>query len=385
MKQLEIETIITEAPTVGRISSQRSFDGLPTMDLNRLPAVRSEAGWVGGTWIQAASVVGRSHRQNGTASSGQDVYGYLGTEEPDQLTVMAVADGLGSKPRSHIGATLAVRIACDEMRQLGSDGLASSDEQALVDLGARVNARLLAATREHWDEVGTTLLACAVVGGQAGRELVAIRIGDPVAYVLTAAKELRPVWTAPPDAQSALNLVGASIPQPDPAITVEVARMPLEDDTVGLILLSDGVANDVDASSEIQLWCVSRWSMPLDSFGMADSLRYQRQGSGDDRTAVVLLLHPDSNVDQRADWSTPPVAAADSPATAEPDADEPQTPVEVDEPQTPVAVDEPQMPVVVSGAGLPGLAWLRRHLLQVVILVVLLAGAVALGRWTSGG
>lgn len=289
MEHLPVGTTSTEAPRVGAVSSQRFFDGLPLVDLSRLPAVRCEAGWIGGGWLQAASLAGRSHRQNGAPSSGQDVYNYVHTDNGEKLTVLAVADGLGSRPRSHVGATLAVRIACDELTKIGYDGLLSSTDDQLIEAGSRINSRLLNAAGQNWHDVGTTLLACVLLGRTPDLYLIGIRVGDPTAHVLNKGNQLEPLWPGELEADTPLNIVNSCIPNQNDDFAFDIVRRRLTEDAAGIVLLSDGVANDM-TDLDIQSWCLSKWTTPLDAFGMVDSLRYQRRGSSDDRTALVLLL-----------------------------------------------------------------------------------------------
>ena len=59
--------------------------------------------------------------------------------------------------------------------------------------------------------------------------------------------------------------------------------------TAGMIALAtDGLAVDLRTSPGIQRWLSGRWAAPLGPFAFGDTLRYQRQGSHDDRTAVAV-------------------------------------------------------------------------------------------------
>ncbi|WEH16158.1 PP2C family serine/threonine-protein phosphatase [Streptomyces sp. VNUA24] len=55
-----------------------------------------------------------------------------------------------------------------------------------------------------------------------------------------------------------------------------------------LILASDGLAEDAFGSPAVRAWLAERWAQPCDAAAMADSLRYRRRGSHDDRTALVV-------------------------------------------------------------------------------------------------
>ena len=294
MPELTVETLPSDAPHIGRVSSPRSFDGLPGKDLNRLPALRSEAGWLGETWLQAASIAGRSHRDNRNSTSGQDVYGYAQTAEADGsvITALALADGLGSKKQSHIGATLAVRVACHEILQAGHAFWCDPTDEQMRQVALAINTRMLKGTSGREHDVGTTL-AVLVLVAQPRLSVRGFRIGDPEGFVLTGSQALRPLWTTPEGQSGAINQVDSYLPSTDELeIIVEMVRYEMDDSDIGLALLSDGVSNDVTSDSRVSQWCAARWTSPLDAYAMADTLRYQRQGSSDDRTALALLLAP---------------------------------------------------------------------------------------------
>jgi hypothetical protein len=67
-----------------------------------------------------------------------------------------------------------------------------------------------------------------------------------------------------------------------PVDTVTVTDAPI------LALVTDGLANDIRTSAGVRGWLAAQWSRPTTSFATGDALRYRRQGSHDDRTAVVL-------------------------------------------------------------------------------------------------
>ena len=55
-----------------------------------------------------------------------------------------------------------------------------------------------------------------------------------------------------------------------------------------IALATDGLAVDLRTSPGVRKWLGERWVAPLGPFAFADTLRYQRQGSHDDRTAVAV-------------------------------------------------------------------------------------------------
>jgi serine/threonine protein phosphatase PrpC len=286
-------TLVTHAPVVGRVSADRHYFGLPYADLHRLPSIRAEAGWLGKLWFQAAATAGRSHMAGDSGTSCQDSYCYA--YMPDTaFSVIAVADGLGSHASSHIGATLACQIACQVFLSENPATILNREE-APVELFSRINSRLTESlgglTR------ASTTLAVAVVQEEADSSVnvVLTRMGDPAFYVLTrgdsgadSVKLVALLEESHTDAP--LNAVSASLPSADGVTSgVEVLRLRLSSDFVGLAVVTDGISNDLEGSEEVRMWCADRWRVPLDGYAMADSLRFMRRGSMDDRTAVVLL------------------------------------------------------------------------------------------------
>lgn len=55
-------------------------------------------------------------------------------------------------------------------------------------------------------------------------------------------------------------------------------------------------SQDLRTSAAIRSWLGERWRTPLGPYAMGESLRYRRQGSHDDRTAVVVWA--DLNTEQ---------------------------------------------------------------------------------------
>ena len=80
-----------------------------------------------------------------------------------------------------------------------------------------------------------------------------------------------------------INVLGESLPGPAASRPQRALAR-----TQVLILATDGLANDLRNSPGIRSWLSEQWSRPIGPFAFCDCLRYQRQGSHDDRTAVVV-------------------------------------------------------------------------------------------------
>ena len=290
----------TTAPVIGKVSRSEGA-ALPSHDLDRQPAVRAEAGAVGNLWVQACSIAGRSHTEGSSPSSGQDSYSYRLSDDGG-VAVFAIADGLGSRPRSHVGAHVAAVQACvsfadPSLAHLfdGPPGRLAPDDavlSAMNEVGAHVVASSAGGSAGH--DVATTLLVAVLRLRGPRASAFFVRVGDPSA-LLTERGEFTArslVFGAPPDGPA--NQLSSCLPMKDPAAEVEVVRVGELPDGVGVVLVTDGVGNDLAGSRELRDWFQDRWSAPLDAAGMIDSLRYRRQGSVDDRTALVVLPSPTS-------------------------------------------------------------------------------------------
>ncbi len=110
----------------------------------------------------------------------------------------------------------------------------------------------------------------------------AARIGDASCFLLQEGAGFNEVFAAP---EGALNEVAVSLPGATEA-DVEVAEVPAPHGTV--VVATDGVALDLRMSPGVRTWLARSWAEPIGPFAMADSLRYERRGSLDDRTAAVI-------------------------------------------------------------------------------------------------
>jgi hypothetical protein len=106
------------------------------------------------------------------------------------------------------------------------------------------------------------------------------RVGDVSAFAADPDGQLAELFTSD---DGPINVLGESLPGP-------VASRPqrVHAEAALLILATDGLANDLRNSPGVRSWLSEQWTRPIGPFAFGDSLRYQRQGSHDDRTAVVV-------------------------------------------------------------------------------------------------
>lgn len=258
----------TMAPTIGNVR------GLPGPCLAagvqyRVPMVVLDGGAVGSYHLAAASQGGTSHLIDG--SPRQDAYDFVLTATG--RLVVAIADGLGSRPASQVGA----RLFCEQVVFAGVTKPDSSAQDYLVAAAIQAGAVAEAAYALAYDDI--SFVAAVAVFSPEGCELA--RVGDVSGFSCQANGVFEELFVADGDS---INVVAASLPSttaPTPERNMTLFSGPV-------VLATDGLANDIRTSVGLRVWLGEQWRMPLGAYAMAESLRYRRQGSHDDRTAVVV-------------------------------------------------------------------------------------------------
>lgn len=276
-------TLATDAPQVG--------DHLQPLPLPRLaptttslPGLRADGGLLGDRWLGAASLAGQSHLNGG--STAQDAYQFTLSDD-GSLLIAAVCDGMGSRPlTSQIGAVLLASLLCEEARTVTAGKLAADPRAVLGGILDAACARVTQVRTAGLPGLTDRDLSCtaALALLPATGTGWAARVGD-CAVLRLAGEAWETVFARD---GGPVNMVSAALPHPTPAEVAEYA--PLAEESPGdcLILASDGLAEDAFGSPAVRAWLAERWSRPCDAAAMADSLRYRRRGSHDDRTALVV-------------------------------------------------------------------------------------------------
>ncbi|MFD3705363.1 protein phosphatase 2C domain-containing protein [Nocardia sp. NPDC058658] len=252
-----------------------------------LPSIRADAGIVAGRRVAAASLVGRAHQASGT--SGQDAYSFSVSDDRSAL-VLVVCDGLGSRPHSaQLGAELLARFAAHSVAAIGQATAFTDGPRHLIAAVAEANERLLACAATqlpgwHPPDLATTLLVARLPLDPLGGPVLCARVGDCESFLLRETT-FRSIF--PDRGPRWLNTVTTTLPHPDAASVIEVATVAAVRGDV-LIVATDGLADDITNSPRIRAWLAERWSAPCGAHLMVDTLRYRRQGSLDDRTAIVV-------------------------------------------------------------------------------------------------
>jgi hypothetical protein len=140
------------------------------------------------------------------------------------------------------------------------------------------------------DTYGLEPRLAACVGAVAvfdDRGCTIARVGDVSAFTVRDG-----VFTEAFEADGGpVNIVSASMPDQDEN-DVEVVALGPEP---VIVFGTDGLANDIRNSGTLRAWLAERWRVPHLPFAIGDTLRYRRQGSHDDRTAVLVWREGDGN------------------------------------------------------------------------------------------
>jgi hypothetical protein len=273
---------VSKAPIVARLS------GLDTA----MPAVRADAGLLGGLWVAGASLSGMRHRHRG--QTGQDAFGFGAARDGSGIVIVA-CDGVGQHElTSQIGADLLTRALV--RHAAGLDGAAVLADplgalgSALVEANKdvqRIRATMLPDIEDR--HLASTAALCWISVRPDRPEAHALRIGDGNVFGLADGK-LKRCFPMP---DGAINEVEAYLPAPKPLASVEHKAL----DTRELDLIAattDGLAIDLVDSTEVHEWVARRWERPGDPVHLIETLRYRRRGSADDRTAACAWLRPQS-------------------------------------------------------------------------------------------
>lgn len=176
-------------------------------------------------WAAGASVRGPAH--SGSGECNQDALGLWGWQR-GQLAV--VCDGLGSRPLSHIGS----RLACRIVRRVLRSGVSWDDPKALIGQIYRQWLQVLPVAPSH---APCTLLfaACRPDGdalvAQLGDGLLAYRAGGRFGVLSSERTGF----------SSETKALGISRSWAD----WQVARLRLSGPGDGLVLMTDGVSDDL--------------------------------------------------------------------------------------------------------------------------------------------
>ncbi|MFD9795746.1 PP2C family serine/threonine-protein phosphatase [Streptomyces sp. NPDC059070] len=189
----------------------------------------------GGWRVHGVSVEGYRHRRDGVPC--QDAWS-CATDGP--LTVLAVADGAGSRPRSDEGARLAVDLAVEQFGRLPAEGAEGPAVHRLLRQAFdRVADAFLDRTGEAADDFAATLTV--VVLGPAWLGHCSVGDGFVVLRAGTADGERQFHLLPQPEAVSEYSNETVFLTSPDAARRVRTDCV-RDDGVDGVLLSTDGLA-----------------------------------------------------------------------------------------------------------------------------------------------
>ncbi|MFE2301492.1 protein phosphatase 2C domain-containing protein [Streptomyces sp. NPDC059445] len=251
----------------------------------------------GALTVRAASVRGDSHRYQGEPRQDSLAVVRLGAAGPDGLLLLAVADGVGSAARSHVGSQEACRLAALELDAVSADlveTLRTGDRPgfaALADTAVGRVATLLAhRAREHGDDpaaYATTLRALLVPLDPRVRTRGFLAVGDGGTALLRGGEWNLSLTDPEHDGDGMIDTRTAALPHGHRARALLLAPA-LPGDV--LVLCTDGLSTPLAGDAGMRAFLASGWGRegapaPADFLWQ---LQYRVKSYDDDRTAVVL-------------------------------------------------------------------------------------------------
>lgn len=258
--------------------------------------------------VRAASIRGDAHRYTGTTRQDALRLSRVAADGNRAAAVVAcVADGVGSEPLSHLGATTAVAAVCEAVARKAAAFLAPSPPaevlsracgQVIVDVDARLRERAAMLARhldvEPWHLCTTLTAAVLDEDERSPRRCVVFGIGDSPVLRLRRGRWER-MWPVTEDPYAvALNMTEALPLRPDqlPWPEIEGTVLDLEPGDV-LVLCSDGLGNPLRRAA-IQQLLADQWGRGVvpDLTDFHRQLGFRARGFDDDRTAICIWEAP---------------------------------------------------------------------------------------------
>ncbi|MBX6382362.1 MAG: protein phosphatase 2C domain-containing protein [Microbispora sp.] len=249
----------------------------------RRPDSEIDGADLGGLTVRAASVRGDMHRHYGTVR--QDAMGLW--QDNDRILLACVADGVGSKQLSHIGAATACEVAREHLP--GFLAQAADLERAagcfMENIAGDINTR---AAREAAtpDSLSTTFLATLIedLPDQSRHHVTVMRVGDSTAWLLREGV-LSPLFRPRGDDDGLVSTSTCALPRD--ADRVEVQTEYLHSGEM-LLLCTDGLSNPMRAP-ELCTRLATWWSEGPPSLPeFFRQVSFRKRTHDDDRTAVCV-------------------------------------------------------------------------------------------------
>lgn len=251
----------------------------------------------GALTVRAASVRGDSHRYQSEPRQDSLAVTRIGEPGRDELLLLAVADGVGSAPRSHVGSQEACRLAAMHLDAVAGDlaGALRSGDRTRFGTAAegalqRVATLLAHHARERGDDPGayaTTLRALLVPVDSEVRTRGFLAVGDGGTSLLREGEWHLSLTDPEPGEGGMIDTRTAALPH---SHTVQATL--IRDARPGdvLVLCTDGLSTPLAGDPGIRAFLGEAWGGPAVP-APADFLwqtQYRVKSYDDDRTVVVL-------------------------------------------------------------------------------------------------
>jgi serine/threonine protein phosphatase PrpC len=249
--------------------------------------------------LRAASTRGRAHRFAGKVR--QDAYAF---RCDGRFVVAAVADGVSSRPLSHVAANVVSQHGCHlvaklleakEPEELDWEHVLRVLATKVINAGRRrlqvaAQPRVIEPDREEVAaELATTVLF-AVVDMRPDVEGYPVHVlayGDTSAWILRSGVRWEPQNPVKNQGAAVASSATDALPYL-PARLPEVVRTRLAP-TDALLLVTDGVADPLDdGTGTVGAFLAENWRCPPEPLAFAAHVDFARRSHDDDRTAVAL-------------------------------------------------------------------------------------------------
>ncbi|WP_327710845.1 protein phosphatase 2C domain-containing protein [Streptomyces sp. NBC_00464] len=266
-----------------------------------LPDIVVDGAAYGPLTVRAASVRGDSHRYLGEPRQDALCVTRIGGPDSGELLLLAVADGVGSAARSHVGSNEVCRRAAAYLDRVADSllgALRSGDLPAFTELANEAVASiavLLAdqALREgHRPEAyATTLRILLVPLDPAVRTRGFMAVGDGgTALLRSGTWHLDVTHEEDPEASGMIDTRTAALPLARTAVTRLLSCLPGD----VLVLSTDGLSTPLSGDQEMRDFLREAWGSGTVP-GPADFLwqsQFRVKSYDDDRSAAVLWEGP---------------------------------------------------------------------------------------------
>ncbi|MEU6773424.1 protein phosphatase 2C domain-containing protein [Streptomyces sp. NPDC046759] len=250
--------------------------------------------------VRAASVRGDSHRYQ--SEPRQDSLAVTRIGAPgDELLLLAVADGVGSAARSHVGSQQACQLAAtslDAMAEQLAAALRASDHAGFAELADRAVHRMATVLAHDAQQRGvdpaayaTTLRVLLVPLDPAVRIRGFLAVGDGGTALLREGRWYTEITEPDQPQHGMIDTRTAALPYSHTAQTVLVG--PARPGDVW-VLCTDGLSTPLSGDAGMRDFLGRAWGGPQ-APAPADFLwqvQYRVKSYDDDRTAVVLWEGP---------------------------------------------------------------------------------------------